>query len=309
MAKQLPPVVTADWLADHQAARRGSSDGTNPGEPGEADAGADAGADAMPTTTVEPVVVVHVGTTMTGHDPRQAYLDRHLPDARYVSLDDDLAGAPAPVAGRHPLPSPEAFASVLSRLGIGTDTAVVAYDDRNGPFAARLVWMLRVLGQPAALLDGGVGTWPGPLTSGPVEHATATRTPTPWPSTAVADADEVAEHIERGGIVVDSRDAARFAGEVEPIDMVAGHVPGAINLAFTDNLIEGRWRPVAELRTRFEPLTADPAAIVYCGSGVTACHNALAIEAAGLPRPRVYVASWSGWSTDPDRPIATGRPE
>ena len=106
--------------------------------------------------------------------------------------------------------------------------------------------------------------------------------------------------------MIDSRESARYAGEIEPIDAVAGHVPGAINLPFADNLIDGRWRGTANLHDRFGLLTSDPCAIVYCGSGVTACHNALAIEAAGLDRPRVYVGSWSGWSTDPSRPIATG---
>jgi thiosulfate/3-mercaptopyruvate sulfurtransferase len=276
---QLPPVVGVDWLMQQATPASGSSD---------------------------TVVVVHVGTTMSGHDPHQAYLDGHLPDARYVSLDDDLAGQPAPILGRHPLPSTQSFHDVLCRMGIGPDDAVVAYDDRNGAFAARLVWMLRVLGQPAALLDGGLDAWVGPLASEPVEFDVIDRPALPWPADAVADADAVAEHVSNGGVVIDSREAVRYAGELEPIDAVAGHVPGATNLPFGDNLIDGRWRNAAELRDRFESLIDDSQAIVYCGSGVTACHNALAVEAAGLPRPRVYVGSWSGWSTDPDRPIATG---
>ena len=275
---QLPPVVTADWLTEQTTQAPGPGDS---------------------------VIVVHVGTTMTGHDPHQAYLDSHLPGARYVSLDDDLAGPPAPVAGRHPLPSAEDFRDVLCRIGVGPNDAVVAYDDRNGAFAARLVWMLRVLGQRAALLDGGAEAWDGPPASGPVSFETVHRLPIPWPADSLADAAEVSAHISQGGVVVDSREPARYAGEIEPIDAVAGHVPGAINLPFGDNLTDGRWNDTADLRHRFEQLANDPAAIVYCGSGVTACHNALAIEAAGLPRPRVYVGSWSGWSTDPDRPVAT----
>jgi len=272
MAEHLPPIVTVDWLADQQ-------------ESG--------------------LVIVHVGTTMTGHDPYQSYLDGHLPAARYVSLDDDLASPPAPIAGRHPLPSADAFRTVLSRLGIGTGIRVVAYDNRNGAFAARLVWMLRVIDQPATLLDGGLDAWPEPLATGPVDVAAVDRPTLHWPADAIADADAVASHVAAGGVVVDSREPARYAGEVEPIDRVAGHVPGAINLPFAANLLDGRWRPTSDLVERFAALGDDHAAVVYCGSGVTACHNALAVEAAGLPRPRVYVGSWSGWSTDPDRPIAT----
>ena len=282
MATQLSPVVTTDWLVRQVARSPESGDS---------------------------VIVIHVGTAMSGRDPHQAYLDRHLPDARYVSLDDDLAGPPAPVVGRHPLPSPSAFRDVLCLLGIGPDDTVVAYDDRNGAFASRLVWMLRVLGQQAALLDGGIEAWDGPLASGPVESHTVDRLTIDWPAGAMADAGEVAEHIWQGGVVVDSREPARYAGEVEPIDAVAGHVPGALNLPFGDNLIAGQWRSAADLRNRFEALANDPDAIVYCGSGVTACHNALAIEAAGMPRPRLYIGSWSGWSTEPDRPIATGPSE
>jgi thiosulfate/3-mercaptopyruvate sulfurtransferase len=253
-------------------------------------------------------VIVHVGTTMVGSNPYASYLERRLPAARYASLDDDLADPPAPIVGRHPLPSPVAFAAVLSRLGIAPAVPVVAYDDRNGAFAARLVWMLRIIGQPAALLDGGLEAWPGPLQSGPLEphEPVLDRPVAPWPSEAVVDADEVAAHIEQGGVVIDSREPLRYAGEIEPIDAVAGHVPGAINMPFTTNLAAGQWLTANQLATRFAHVEKDPRAIVYCGSGVTACHNALAIESAGLPLPRVFVGSWSGWSTDPERPVATG---
>lgn len=254
---------------------------------------------------LDDVVVCHVGTTMTGTDPRAAFVERRLPGARYVSLDDDLAGSPGPVVGRHPLPEPDDFAAALGRLGIGPDDRVVAYDDRGGGFAARLVWMLRILGREASLLDGGSGAWPGPVESGepgpvePVEVATLE-----WPAGALADADDVAGHLAAGGVVVDSREAARFRGEVEPIDPVAGHVPGAVNLPFAEAAVDGRLRPADELAERFTAVAADDDPIVHCGSGVTACYNALAIEAAGLPRPRVYVGSWSGWISDPARPTA-----
>ena len=290
MPSQLPPIVTVDWLVDELAHQHAP----------------DAAATAHPRAAN--LAIIHVGTTMTGRDPHQTYLDGHLPGARFVSLDDDLADPPAPIVGRHPLPAAASVHDLLARLGIDADTRVVAYDDRNGAFAARLIWMLRVLDQPAALLDSDRDAWPDPLTTGPTPDTPvpADRQHTDWPAGALADADTVAAHIETGGVVIDSREPARYRGEVEPIDAVAGHVPGAINLPFGDNLVDGRWRPASELATRFEALGDDPDAIVYCGSGVTACHNALAIEAAGLSRPRIYVGSWSGWSSDPDRPIATG---
>jgi thiosulfate/3-mercaptopyruvate sulfurtransferase len=277
MDQSLPPLISATWLTERLA-----TGGTNA------------------------PVIVHIGTTMAPGDPDAGYLDRHLPSARYVSLDGDLADPPEPIVGRHPLPSAAAFAITLSRLRIAPGMPVVAYDEGNGAFAARLVWMLRIIGQPAALLDGGLDAWPGSLESGPVEPRPAVDRPVvPWPDEAVADADEVAAHIERGGVVIDSRDPRRYAGEIEPIDAVAGHVPGAINLPFADNLADGRWLGANQLATRFAQVENDPRAIVYCGSGVTACHNALAIELAGFPLPRIFVGSWSGWSTDPGRPIAT----
>jgi thiosulfate/3-mercaptopyruvate sulfurtransferase len=258
------------------------------------------------------VVVCHVGSTMAGPDPLHDFDHRHLPGARFVSLDDVLAAPPSGTAGRHPLPSPAEFAQALGDLGIADDAIVVAYDDRGGAFAGRLVWMLRILGQPAALLDGGMGAWVTDI-DGAVEHDTTEPSPVErtvhdWPLDALADAIDVAKHIARDGVVIDSRDPARYAGEIEPIDPVAGHVPGAFNLLFTDNLdADGRFRPIADLSERFAPFTnTDDLPIVYCGSGVTACHNALAMEHAGLGLPRVYVGSWSGWIADPDRPVATG---
>ncbi len=249
------------------------------------------------TEHLDEVVICHVGTTMGGEDPVARYHEQRLPGARYLSLDDDLAAPAAARLGRHPLPSPEHFAAALQRAGIAPDDVVVAEDGRGGGFAARLAWMLRTIGQRAALL---VGEWPGPFESGPVESGPvdtqdAHRDPVDWPASAIARSDQVVEHINAGGTVIDSRDPARFRGEVEPIDAVAGHVPGAINIPFTST------DPA-----RFDRLDPDTPAIVYCGSGVTACFNALAVEAAGLATPTVYVGSWSGWSTEPDRPVATG---
>jgi thiosulfate/3-mercaptopyruvate sulfurtransferase len=264
----MDPIVSPEWLADHR----------------------------------DDVAVVHVGTTMSGADPADAFMRRHIAGAVFVSLDDDLADPPGPVIGRHPLPDAARFAAAMAEVGVGDETPVVAYDERGGAFASRLVWMLRIVGQPAALLDGGIAAWNGPFESGSVVPDPAERAPTPWPPLAVADADDVEAHIAAGGIVIDSREPGRYRGEHEPIDHVAGHVPGAINLPFSGNLVDGRFRNPDELRQRFEALHGE--SIVYCGSGVTACHNALAIESSGLPAPRVYVGSWSGWSTDPTRGIA-----
>jgi thiosulfate/3-mercaptopyruvate sulfurtransferase len=277
-AQSVPPIVTVDWLLG----RRDSTAG--------------------------PLVVCEVGSTMAGGDPDADHRSGHLPGALLVVLDDVLADPPSATAGRHPLPSPEEFARRLGATGIADDATVVAYDRRaGGGLAARLVWMLRVIGQPAALLSGGLEAWGRPREAGDVAAGTVVRTVRAWPSTAVADADTVAEHIRAGGIVIDSRDPSRYSGDNEPIDPIAGHVPGAINLPYTDNLDEhGRFRPDAELIDRFAGATGDDHPIVYCGSGVTACHNALAMEHAGLGPPRVYVGSWSGWSADHERPIATG---
>lgn len=245
---------------------------------------------------------------MTGGDPEAKYRERHIPGARYVSLDTVLAAPPSTGGGRHPLPTPEDFARSLGALGIADDATVVAYDRRGGGgFAGRLVWMLRVIGQPSALLDGGLDRWNGPVENGPVTVDAVERAVRPWPSNAVADADDIARHIEAGGVVVDSRDPARYAGEVEPIDAVAGHIPGAINLVYTANLdAASSFRPTEELAERFAVVAGDDDPIVYCGSGVTACHNALVMEHVGLGLPRLYVGSWSAWSGDPDRPVATG---
>jgi thiosulfate/3-mercaptopyruvate sulfurtransferase len=277
---QVPPIVDVAWLVEHRV-----------GDPA--------------------LVVCHVGSTMAGADPEQAYLARHLPGARFVSLDDELAAAPSGTAGRHPLPSPPEFAASLARLGISHDATVVAYDERGGALAGRLVWMLRILGERAALLDGGVTSWES--TGEPVDDEAPTWQPTEravldWPLEVLADAIDVERHIAAGGVVVDSRDPARYAGELEPIDPVAGHIPGAVNLLFTDNLdSDSRFRPVEELHARFAPVVGDDdRPIVYCGSGVTACHNALAMEHAGFAMPRVYVGSWSGWTADSARSIATG---
>jgi thiosulfate/3-mercaptopyruvate sulfurtransferase len=253
------------------------------------------------------VITCDVRSTMSGADSANDFLGRHLPRARLVLLESALAVEPAGTEGRHPLPTPAAFADALGALGIGNDATVVAYDNQGGAFAGRLVWMLRIIGQPAALLDGGTDAWSGPMETGLGATQSVERETVEWPPDAIADADQVVDHIATGGVVIDSRAAERYAGEIEPIDAVAGHVPGAINLVFGENLgPDGRFRAPAQLAERFSEARTDPSAIVYCGSGVTACHNALAMEYAGLELPRVYVGSWSGWSFDTNRPVATG---
>ena len=236
-----------------------------------------------------------------------AYYAGHIPGARFVDLET-LVSAPPVIGtggGRHPLPASEAFAAGLGALGIGHDTTVIAYDDVGGAIASRFVWMLRVLGQSAAVLDGGIEAWTGPLVAGDEQFEPVAHSPRPFPSVAVVDAHDVATALEGGGLVVDSRGPARYAGEVEPIDPIAGHIPGAINLPFADNLADGALRSVDDLTDRFGAVGVDADTVFYCGSGVTACHNILAAEAAGLDRPKLYVGSWSGWVDQPDPPIAT----
>lgn len=270
------PIVRVDWLADH----------------------------------LEELTVCHVGTASPGADPYEQFLVGHLPGARYVDLDRDLAAGARPVLGRHPLPSADDFAARLAEAGIADDAAVVAYDDRDGGFASRLVWMLRLIGQPAALLDGGLDGWVERgqvLEVGPAADVSRpTRRSIDWPEQLLADADDVAAHLAHGGVVLDARGAARYRGEVEPLDAIAGHIPGAVNQPYADLLVDGTFRDDESVRSALHAVGADADTIVHCGSGVTACHLALAMEHVGLGRPRLYVGSWSGWSTDPARPVATG---
>ncbi len=288
----IDPIVGLDWLAEHS---------TN-----------DHSSDDQPQN----IVVCDVRSYLDGRVGREAFLAGHLPGARFIDLDTVLAAPAAAVVGRHPMPTPETFAVGLAAEGIGDDTTVIAYDDAGGMIAGRLVWMLRIIGHDAALLDGGLGAWVERNGEARLEIGEAavvpapTRTPVPWPDDAMADADEVAAHLADGGVVVDSRAAERFRGEVEPIDPRAGHVPGAINLPFPDNidgpLNSGHFLPKASLARRFDEAGVTAESIIYCGSGVSACNNILAAELAGLGRPKLYVGSWSGWSSEADRSIATG---
>jgi thiosulfate/3-mercaptopyruvate sulfurtransferase len=260
-----------------------------------------------------------------------AYRRAHVPGARYLHLDVDLAAPVSAHSGRHPLPSPDTLGRRFAALGIERSTQVVAYDDASGAFAARAWWLLRWLGfTRVAVLDGGFKAWVAH--GGPVESADGARTALPEaaadPATsarlgatevpvpvgradAVMSTSEVLAALQDPGrLLVDARAAERFAGTVEPLDPVAGHVPGAVNHPFSENLsAEGRFLPPDELRRRWLERLGDTSperTILMCGSGVTACHNLLAMELAGLPGAKLYAGSWSEWIRDPRRPVATG---
>jgi thiosulfate/3-mercaptopyruvate sulfurtransferase len=237
---------------------------------------------------------------------RREYDAGHVPGARFVDLHTQLAGGPG--GGRHPLPPVTEFTAVLGQLGIGPGSSVVVYDGAGGATASRLWWMLRSIGHGrVAVLDGGYPAW---VAAG---HPVSTEQPEPgtgsYPATAgytgVVDADSVAQSLEFGGTVVDARAPERFRGEHEPIDPQPGHIPGAVNRFHGANVgPDGHMLPVAELAERFAGIGSN--AIVYCGSGVTACHTLLAMSLVGLTGGRLYPGSWSEWSSDPARPIATG---
>ncbi|MBX3727093.1 MAG: sulfurtransferase [Xanthomonadales bacterium] len=247
----------------------------------------------------------------------QAYGRSHLPGARYAHLDTDLSDLGRSGLGRHPLPDPGVFAAICGRWGIGPDTDVACYDDAGGALAAaRAWWLLRSCGhRRVAVIDGGWAAWTG--AGLPVADDKPPRKigDLPMlPSTlgrACEEAGALAAALARGEILLlDARAGPRFRGEVEPIDARAGHVPGARNRPYSANLAaDGGFLPAAELRRQFEALLQGraPSQVVHmCGSGVTAVHNLLAMEHAGLHGSRLYAPSWSGWITDPARPVATG---
>jgi thiosulfate/3-mercaptopyruvate sulfurtransferase len=242
----------------------------------------------------------------------RAFAQAHLPGAVYAHLDRDLAGARTGRNGRHPLPARADWAATLARLGATPERAVVVYDAQGGMYAARAWWMLRWVGHAAAsVLDGGLGAWKsagGALESGAAAPVAAASAYAPGvTSVATVDADALFKSLGRVTLL-DARAVERYRGEVEPLDPRAGHIPGARSRFFKDNLAaDGRFRPAAELRAAFEAFGAAPAQVVHqCGSGVTACHNLLAMEVAGLPGSALYPGSWSDWSADPARPVALG---
>lgn len=246
---------------------------------------------------------------------QRAYAAGHIPGAHYLHLEHALSAEKTGRNGRHPLPSRETFAATMAAMGLDAGTQVVAYDNAGGMYAARLWWMLRWAGHAAvAVLDGGIAGWKA------AGHALSTGTPAALPAgdfglrpplVTTVSYDEVRADIDRQDrLVLDARAPDRFRGENETMDPVAGHIPGARNRLFKDNLDpQGRFKAPAQLRQEFDTLTgARPAALLInqCGSGVTACHNLLAMEIAGLQGAALYPGSWSEWSAQPGAPIATG---
>ena len=245
---------------------------------------------------------------------QRAYQAGHIPGARYADLDADLSAPVGTGSGRHPLPDPQVLARKLSDWGVGVNRQVVVYDDSYNSIAVRMWWLLRWLGHPGvAVLDGGWPKWvrekrpATPLAPKP-QHALFPHLPE---MSQVAHADEILRGLsDPVHLLIDARPERRFTGEYEPLDPVAGHIPGAINWAFEENLdFDGTFLAPEALRENYQGLLQGRApheVIHVCGSGVTACHNVLAMEIAGLPGSRLYPGSWSEWITDPSRPIATG---
>jgi thiosulfate/3-mercaptopyruvate sulfurtransferase len=238
----------------------------------------------------------------------------HIPGAVFADLMHDLSGPKSGSNGRHPLPAADALVQTFSRLGIASGVQVVAYDQENGMFASRLWWLLRWLGHDAvAVLDGGFKKWIAEgraVESGATQRAPRAFVGSPRPGMAV-DAGAVAAHLGSGGPrLVDARAPERYRGDSEPIDKVGGHIPGARNHFYQWNLDErGLFRTPEELRAKITATVGDVAAdqiVCYCGSGVTACHNLLAFEHAGLAGAKLYAGSWSEWSSDPSRPVEQG---
>ncbi len=238
----------------------------------------------------------------------------HLPGAYYAHLDDDLSAEPAPHEGRHPLPHPADLAEKLGTWGIDNSTHVVAYDDASGAIAARLWWLLHWLGHDrVSVLDGGLPAWieaGGELEKGTREPQSANFVPTTVHDRWVVVTGDIPLEIGSGALIFDARSTTRFRGEEEPIDPVAGHVPGARNLPFTELIRDdGCFLPQDELRSRLKSALdghASSAVVTMCGSGVTACHLSLGFAAAGLERGRLYAGSWSEWIRDEGREIAVG---
>lgn len=269
---QIPPIVDARWLADRW----------------------------------DEVVLADVRWYLDGRSALGAYRCGHIPGAVFVDLDRWLSGPPSPEEGRHPLPTPEHFAEGMSSAGVGDDDAVVAYDDAGGVVAARLVWMLRALGRSAALLDGGLAAWDGALEEREAQRERSRFTAAPWPPERVVAIDQV---DTAASVVIDARPQARYRGEDDAVDPRAGHVPGAWSVPCREHLDpSGRLLSAGTLAGRFTGLgIADATPVVsYCGSGVTACHNLLVLEWLGLGDGRLFAGSWSQWSNDPERAVATG---
>lgn len=271
MAADFGPLVSADWLAEH----------------------------------LNEVQVVDVRWYLDARSGWGAYRQGHIPGAVWLDVDTDLSAPASPQAGRHPLPTEAAFAAALARKGIAAGRPVVAYDDAGGSVAARLWWMLRAIGEPVAVLDGGLAAWtdrPGDLSTDVPTPLATERGPRPWPSDRFVTADELASS---SAAVFDARSAERYAHGDPAIDPRPGHVPGARSAPWTGNLdAHGRFLAPEALRERFAG--AERGAIAYCGSGVTACHDLLAMSVAGHTELALYPGSWSQWGADESRPAEVG---
>jgi thiosulfate/3-mercaptopyruvate sulfurtransferase len=267
------PLVSGDWLAAHH----------------------------------DDVRIVDVRWYLDGRSGLSAYAGGHIPGAVWLDLDADLSAPATTADGRHPLPEPAQFAAALGRVGIAEGQRVVAYDDAGGSIAARLWWLLHVLGEPVAVLDGGLASWPGELSTDGPSPAPVERPVRPWPATRFVDADAVAADAA-DTTVLDARTAERYAHGDPSIDPRPGHVPGAHSFPWAASLdpTTGRFLDGPQLRERFAQLGADRGPVVaYCGSGVTACHVLLALELAGATDTALYPGSWSQWGADPERPAET----
>jgi thiosulfate/3-mercaptopyruvate sulfurtransferase len=253
--------------------------------------------------------VIDLRWYLDGRSGRAAYDAGHVPGAVFVDLEGEVTGH-VPNAGRHPLPAPEAFERAMRAAGVGRASTVVVYDDTGGGTAARLWWLLRHFGHAsAAVLDGGLAAWPGPLAEGPSDQPPAGDFVAGRPRRAqVVDYEDV-RRLPEGSVLLDARAPERYRGEVEPVDPRAGHIPGARSAFFRGNLDAGdRFLPPDALRRRYEELGAADGSrvVVYCGSGVNACHDLLALELAGIEGARLYAGSWSDWSNRPEAPAELG---
>ncbi|WP_114639088.1 sulfurtransferase [Polynucleobacter necessarius] len=239
---------------------------------------------------------------------QKAYEESHIPGAIYVDLDHDLSGPKNGVNGRHPLPSPEAWAKTKIRLGITPNTLVVAYDKQGSVYASRLWWMLKTSGHAKVqVLDGGLDAWNGPMGTVPRKPIPSPQAIEPRPYVGLVLVDEMVSNLQtKKNTIIDARANDRFHGQNETLDPVGGHIPGAINRFFKNNLSATAFKPAEQLFKDFVELLGPvkPADVIHqCGSGVTACHNLLAMELAGLKGSRLYAGSWSEWCADSSRPV------
>jgi thiosulfate/3-mercaptopyruvate sulfurtransferase len=253
-------------------------------------------------------VLVDTRWYLDGSSGKDAYDAGHIPDAVFIDLDESLSGPASKEAGRNPLPDPGVFAQGMREAGISDVDTVIAYDDAGGVIAARLVWMLRSTGRSAAILDGGIASYPGELAAEAPQRQEGDFSAQSWPSTLLADISDVSSDQYK---VVDARNRGRFEGHQDPIDPRPGHIPGAVNVPCRENLdSSGRLIPEVQLRENFARagiVTAENI-IAYCGSGVTACHNLLVLEQLGVGKGRLFVGGWSQYGHATDRPVETTQP-